>query len=54
MKLGVLGVLFVVMLVLKLAHLVDWSWWWVTAPVWIPLIMKFSLFVTILLYGSKR
>ena len=29
-------VLFVVFLVLKLTHVIDWSWWWVTAPLWIP------------------
>jgi phosphoglycerol transferase MdoB-like AlkP superfamily enzyme len=28
-------VLFVVFLVLKLTHVVAWSWWWVTAPLWI-------------------
>ena len=30
-------VLFLIFLVLKLTHLIDWSWWWVTAPLWIPL-----------------
>ena len=19
---------------LKLSHLIDWSWWWITAPLW--------------------
>ena len=28
---GLLGVLFVG---LKLTHVIDWSWWWVTAPFW--------------------
>jgi len=28
---GLLGVLFVG---LKLAGVIDWSWWWVTAPFW--------------------
>lgn len=28
---GLLGVLFVG---LKLANVIDWSWWWVTAPFW--------------------
>lgn len=28
------GVLFLVFLVLKLCHIIDWSWWWVTAPLW--------------------
>jgi hypothetical protein len=27
-------VLFVVFLVLKLTGTIDWSWWWVTAPLW--------------------
>jgi len=26
--------LFVVFLVLKLAHVIDWSWWWITFPLW--------------------
>ncbi|WP_040828924.1 hypothetical protein [Nocardia jiangxiensis] len=30
------SVLFVIFLVLKLLHIVAWSWWWVTAPLWIP------------------
>ena len=29
--LGLLGVAFVV---LKLCHVIDWSWWWVTCPFW--------------------
>ncbi len=30
---GLLGVLFVG---LKLTKVIDWSWWWVTAPFWGP------------------
>lgn len=29
-------VLFIVFLVLKLTEKIDWSWWWVTSPIWIP------------------
>lgn len=25
---------FIAFLVLKLTHTVDWSWWWITAPLW--------------------
>ena len=32
-----IGTLFLVFLVLKLTHVIDWSWWWVTSPLWIPL-----------------
>ena len=34
---GLCDLLFVVFLVLKLTHVIDWSWWWITAPLWIPL-----------------
>ena len=34
MGLGV--VLFIVFLVLKLTDTIDWSWWWITAPLWGP------------------
>ena len=29
-----LGLLFIAFLVLKLTHVIDWSWWWITAPLW--------------------
>ena len=34
-KPGPVLVVFVVFLILKLAGTIDWSWWWVTAPLWI-------------------
>ena len=30
-------VVFIVFLTLKLTGLINWSWWWVTSPLWIPL-----------------
>ena len=30
------ALLFLVFHVLKLTSVIDWSWWWVTAPLWIP------------------
>ena len=32
---GFTGLLFLVLLVLKLTGQIDWSWWWVTAPLWV-------------------
>jgi hypothetical protein len=29
-------VIFVVFLTLKLSNVIDWSWWWVTSPLWLP------------------
>ncbi len=33
---GIGGALLITFLVLKLAHVIDWSWWWVLSPAWIP------------------
>jgi hypothetical protein len=33
------GLLFVVFLALKLSGHIHWSWWWVTAPLWVTGIM---------------
>lgn len=43
---GFTSVLFIVFLVLKLVGVIDWSWWWVTAPLWGGL----ALFLVILLF----
>lgn len=31
-----LFLLFLTFMILKLCHVIDWSWIWVTAPLWIP------------------
>ena len=36
---GIGMILFIVFLVLKLANVIDWSWWWVTSPLWIPFVV---------------
>jgi hypothetical protein len=28
--------LFLIFLILKVTGAVEWSWWWVTAPIWMP------------------
>ena len=33
---GFCGLLTVAFTVLKLTGHIDWSWWWVTSPSWIP------------------
>lgn len=45
---GLGTILFIVFLVLKLCGTIDWSWWWVTAPLWIPVaLVLFILIVAI-------
>ena len=36
--------LFLVFLVLKLTAVIDWSWWWVTAPLWTPIALMAFFF----------
>jgi fatty acid desaturase len=36
---GVAGLLGVAFIVLKLTHVIAWSWWWVLAPFWIPAVL---------------
>ena len=38
------AVLFIVFLVLKLTGNINWSWWWVTSPLWIPFALVMSIF----------
>jgi hypothetical protein len=47
------SLLFLLFLGLKLTNNIDWSWWWVTAPLWIPVILYFLGFGLFLLFKSK-
>lgn len=51
--LGLGGVLFVVFLVLKLTGHIGWSWWWVTAPLWIPLGLVLLLSLALVLIRKR-
>lgn len=33
------SLLCIVFIVLKLCNVIDWSWWWVLAPIWIPIVI---------------
>ena len=46
------GLLFLLFLGLKLTNQIDWSWWWVTAPLWAPLalVLGFALIVIIIAF----
>ena len=42
---GLPSLLFLLFLALKLTDVIDWSWWWVTAPLWAPAVFLFGVFV---------
>ena len=33
---GFCGLLTIVFIALKLTGYIDWSWWWVLSPLWLP------------------
>lgn len=51
---GFFGALFLIFLVLKLTDFIDWSWWWVTAPLWGPAIFFLLVLSGALLFFRVR
>lgn len=50
---GFLGLLAIVFIVLKLTGYIAWSWWWVLAPIWIPIIVLPFVFLLILWLATR-
>jgi phosphoglycerol transferase MdoB-like AlkP superfamily enzyme len=47
---GVGFMLFLTFMVLKLCNVIDWSWWWVTCPLWgvrVVLVVMLIIFLVI-------
>ena len=53
---GFFGLLTLLFIALKLAGHITWSWWWVLAPMWIPiaLILLFVAFVVTIENTDRR
>ena len=49
---GVTGLLLVAFVVLKLTGYIDWSWWWVTAPFWMLLLVGITILVGCLIINK--
>lgn len=41
-------VLFLIFMTLKLCGVITWSWWWVTAPIWAPLLIVLLVFIIVM------
>jgi hypothetical protein len=46
---GFFGAMFLLFLGLKLTNVIDWSWWWVTSPLWLPTALILGVFGIIFL-----
>lgn len=47
---GIFGTLFVIFLILKLTKVIDWSWWWITAPLWGCILLWIIVFMAYILF----
>jgi hypothetical protein len=52
--LGIGTILFLIFMVLKLTNYIDWSWWWVTAPLWVPIIILGVVGLIAIFYLKNR
>lgn len=46
---GFLGLLAIVFITMKLLCIIDWSWWWVLAPLWMPVGILLAFIVCVVL-----
>lgn len=53
-RIGFLGALFLVFLVLKLTNFIGWSWWWITAPLWGPVALAVASIPFLVIYALAK
>jgi hypothetical protein len=51
---GFLSLLTLLFITLKLLGKIDWSWWWVLAPLWIPTVFVLVVFLIALLFVAVK
>jgi hypothetical protein len=51
---GFSGLLTIVFITLKLTDYIDWSWWWVLSPLWIPFVVIAIVIVLLAMFTNGR
>ena len=51
---GFFGVLALIFITLKLLGVITWSWWWVLAPIWIPIIIAIIIILVVVVYAILK
>ena len=51
---GFAGLLTILFIALKLLGKISWSWIWVLAPTWIPIVIALIILIITLIVGKKR
>lgn len=47
---GFCGLLTIVFIILKLCHVITWSWWWVLAPLWVPIAAALLFYILVAVF----
>lgn len=58
-SLSLMSVLLTIFIVLKLTDNIDWNWWWVLSPIWVPFALivagvSILIALTIIYYSFKK
>jgi hypothetical protein len=58
-NMSLINILLIVFIILKLTHNIDWSWWWVLSPLWLPIagvvaVLSFVTLAVIIVEMLKR
>ena len=51
---GFFGLLGIVFITLKLCGVIDWEWWLVLTPIWVPVLVVFVVIFIITLVDAVR
>jgi len=51
---GFFGLLTIVFITLKLTDYIDWSWWWVLSPLWIPFVVIVLVILLLAIFTNGR
>ena len=51
---GFLSLLTIAFVVLRLVGVIAWSWWWVLAPMWVPLAIALLIFLVAIIVECGR
>ena len=54
MKIGFIGLLTLVFVVLKLTHYINWSWLWVLSPLWLGWLVVTAILFVLALIGIGK
>ena len=52
-SIGFFGLLTLIFITLKLTGYIDWSWWLVLMPLFLPVIIIFTILVIMLVMGAR-